>query len=172
MFTRISESISGRKPTRITDRAHYKYTAREWYGDTTLQYNRARYYDPKIGRWISQDPSGFVANDQNVYRYVRNQQLMALDPDGLEAITLHGSDNRRIIFDSLNAQREYINNYKLNLSGSVSTATYAGDLRDGIAIWYEGTHSVQVRFIQFYWIVAETFTKLSKAPKQDQLEMV
>src|SRR5262249_39722356 len=45
----------------------YKYTAREWDGDTTLQYNRGRYYDPRIGRWISQDPEGFDAHDSNLY---------------------------------------------------------------------------------------------------------
>src|SRR5262249_3235244 len=32
----------------------YKFTAREYDAETKLQYNRARYYDPKIGRWIGE----------------------------------------------------------------------------------------------------------------------
>jgi RHS repeat-associated protein len=33
---------------------------READSETGLQYNRARYYDPKVGRWLSQDPLGFA----------------------------------------------------------------------------------------------------------------
>jgi RHS repeat-associated protein len=49
---------------------------------TGLQYNRARWYDPTTGRWISQDPLGFDAGDSNLYRYVNNQPTVATDPSG------------------------------------------------------------------------------------------
>jgi RHS repeat-associated protein len=61
----------------------YKYTGREFDGDTGLQYNRARYYDPKTGRWTSGDPLEFAAGDSNLYRYVSNQSTNATDPGGL-----------------------------------------------------------------------------------------
>jgi RHS repeat-associated protein len=61
----------------------YKYTGREFDAATGLQYNRARYYDPTIGRWTSQDPLGFDAGDPNLYRYVRNDPTNATDPSGL-----------------------------------------------------------------------------------------
>ena len=51
----------------------YKFTAREFDSATGLQYNRARYYDPAIGRWTSQDPLGFDGGDANLYRYVSGQ---------------------------------------------------------------------------------------------------
>jgi RHS repeat-associated protein len=57
---------------------------REWDGDTGLQYNRARYYAPTIGRWISEDSIGFYANDPNLYRYVQNASTNESDPSGLE----------------------------------------------------------------------------------------
>jgi RHS repeat-associated protein len=60
----------------------YKYTGREFDGETGLQYNRARYYDPMTGRWISQDPLGFAAGDSNLYRYVQNSPMNATDPSG------------------------------------------------------------------------------------------
>jgi RHS repeat-associated protein len=64
----------------------YKYTAREWDTAISLQYNRARYYDPTIGRWISQDPVGFTAGDSNLDRYVQNTPTMERDPSGLDSV--------------------------------------------------------------------------------------
>lgn len=45
-------------------------------------YYRARYYDPKVGRFISEDPIGFDGGD-NFYGYVENQPTLAKDPSGL-----------------------------------------------------------------------------------------
>ena len=44
----------------------YSYTGREWDADAGLYYYRARWYDAKIGRFISEDPIGFAAGDTNV----------------------------------------------------------------------------------------------------------
>jgi RHS repeat-associated protein len=63
----------------------FKYTARDWDSEIGLQYNRARYYDPKAGRWISLDPLGFDAGALNLYRYVQNEPLTTSDPTGLQA---------------------------------------------------------------------------------------
>ncbi len=64
----------------------YKWTGREWDTEAKLQYNRARFYDPAIGRWTSQDPLGFAAGDSNLYRYVNNRPVMATDPSGLQQV--------------------------------------------------------------------------------------
>ena len=61
----------------------FGYTGREWDKDVGLQYNRARWYDPAQGRWLSQDPIGFAAGDVNLYRYVGNEAPGATDPSGL-----------------------------------------------------------------------------------------
>ncbi len=37
-------------------------------------YYRARYYDPEIGRFFSEDPLGFAAGDVNFYSYVEGVQ--------------------------------------------------------------------------------------------------
>ena len=55
---------------------------REYDGDTCLYYNRARWYDPKIHRFISEDPIGFAAGDANLYRYCGNSPTNATDPSG------------------------------------------------------------------------------------------
>jgi RHS repeat-associated protein len=64
--------------------ALFGYAGREWDDSIDLQYNRARWYDPVTGRFISQDPIAFEAGDANLYRYVGNGPTNATDPSGLE----------------------------------------------------------------------------------------
>jgi RHS repeat-associated protein len=59
-----------------------QYTGRENDG-TGLYYYRARYYSPKMQRFISEDPIGFAGGDVNLYAYVRNNPLRFIDPLGL-----------------------------------------------------------------------------------------
>ena len=61
----------------------YTYTGREYDTESGLYYYRARYYDAKIGRFISQDPIG-LAGGINLYSYVENSPLNWTDPDGLK----------------------------------------------------------------------------------------
>jgi RHS repeat-associated protein len=61
----------------------FGYTGREFDKGTGLQYNRERYYDPKLGRFISQDPMSFAAGDANLYRMTGNHPNMSRDPSGL-----------------------------------------------------------------------------------------
>lgn len=51
---------------------------------TGFYYYRARYYDPKIGRFISEDPIGFRGGI-NFYAYVENNPVNDTDPTGLQA---------------------------------------------------------------------------------------
>jgi len=62
----------------------YAYTGREYDSETGLYYYRARYYDPKIGRFISKDPIGFAGGDVNLYAYVLNNPINRIDPFGLD----------------------------------------------------------------------------------------
>jgi len=54
--------------------------------DTTtgLLFYDARWYDPRLGRFISEDPIGFSAGDANLTRYVGNSWPNATDPSGLD----------------------------------------------------------------------------------------
>jgi RHS repeat-associated protein len=44
--------------------------------------SRARYYDPQIGRFISEDPLGFDGGDVNLYVYAGNNPVLNSDPTG------------------------------------------------------------------------------------------
>src|SRR5262249_42033597 len=46
----------------------FKFTGRELDVETGLQYNRARYYDPVHGRWLSRGPLGFGGGGAHLYR--------------------------------------------------------------------------------------------------------
>jgi len=52
--------------------------------NTGLDYADHRWYDPSVGRWISEDPRGFGGGDTNVSRYVGNGTTNAVDPTGLQ----------------------------------------------------------------------------------------
>jgi len=60
----------------------YGFTARELDRETSLYYYRARYYDPSMGRFLSEDPFGLAAGDINLYRYVFNNPGNYVDPTG------------------------------------------------------------------------------------------
>jgi RHS repeat-associated protein len=48
-----------------------------------LHYVNARWYDPATGRWMSEDPIGYDADDANLRRYVSNWAMYCSDPSGL-----------------------------------------------------------------------------------------
>lgn len=60
----------------------YKYTGREDDGSGLLYY-RARYYHPRLQRFISEDPIGFDGGDVNLYSYTEGNPANFVDPDGL-----------------------------------------------------------------------------------------
>lgn len=70
-------------PTNANFPTRYQFTGREFDNFTGLQYSRARFYDPRLGRFMSEDPIGFSGGDINLYGYVWNDPLMFVDPLGL-----------------------------------------------------------------------------------------
>jgi len=69
---------------------HYKFTGKERDAESGLDYFGARYYASSVGRWMSPDPMQvsqkhlMYPQRWNAYSYVRNQPLIAFDPDGLD----------------------------------------------------------------------------------------
>src|SRR5439155_24430124 len=66
----------------------YDYTGRERDPLTGLMFYRARWYDPQVGRFISEDPIG-LAGGINQFAYVGNSPQNATDPSGLYEIDVH-----------------------------------------------------------------------------------
>jgi len=68
----------------------YAFTGREWDPETNLYYYRARYYDPKAGRFVSEDPAG-TEGGLNLYSYAASNPLNLTDPFGLKPGDPYGS---------------------------------------------------------------------------------
>jgi RHS repeat-associated protein len=47
-----------------------------------LNFMRARFYDPALGRFTNTDPIGLAGGDTNFYRYVSNDPVGYIDPTG------------------------------------------------------------------------------------------
>ncbi|MEM8721924.1 MAG: RHS repeat-associated core domain-containing protein [Cyanobacteria bacterium P01_G01_bin.39] len=47
-----------------------------------LDFMRARYYDSHSGRFVASDPIGLQGQDTNFYRYVNNDPVSYIDPEG------------------------------------------------------------------------------------------
>lgn len=62
-------------------------------------YMRARYYDPNVGRFISEDPIGFEGGDVNLYAYVGNNPVNLIDPLGLSDMIFDPSSGTLTVID-------------------------------------------------------------------------
>ncbi|MDA8325378.1 MAG: RHS repeat-associated core domain-containing protein, partial [Nitrospiraceae bacterium] len=51
-------------------------------------YMRARYYDPQVGRFISEDPAGFGGGDTNLSIYAGDNPVNGIDPEGKDGFSI------------------------------------------------------------------------------------
>jgi len=70
-------------PQASGDTNRYLFSTKELDSRSGLQYFGARYYDPEIGRWLTQDPIGFV-DGPNMYAYLEDNPINWVDPLGLK----------------------------------------------------------------------------------------
>jgi RHS repeat-associated protein len=95
----FGEEVAGdsawRTPARgyAGDAVREKFTSYERDAETGLDYAKARYYSPSMGRFTAVDPllaSAKPADPQtwNRYTYVLNRPTIAIDPDGLSVIVV------------------------------------------------------------------------------------
>ena len=64
----------------------FAYTSRELDAGN-LYFYRARYYNPQLQRFISEDPIGFAGGDVNLYDYAAESPENLRDPSGLDYTT-------------------------------------------------------------------------------------
>src|SRR3989344_1012080 len=76
-----------------------KFIGQEFDSSTGLNYLNARYYNPAIGKFVSQDPlfwnfdQSWLADpqNQNSYAYARNNPIIGSDPSGLLTVIVPGT---------------------------------------------------------------------------------
>jgi RHS repeat-associated protein len=87
-----------------------QYTGEERDKETQFTYLRARYYDPRLGRFVQRDPfAGFAINPQSLNRhsYVQNNPVNAVDPSGLTSSRVLGNACYYRPYCSANIQNGY-----------------------------------------------------------------
>ena len=62
----------------------YRFNAKEVDPETGLAYYGARYYQSKLGVWLSVDPMSDKYPHQSPFTYCSNNPIMLFDPDGKE----------------------------------------------------------------------------------------
>jgi RHS repeat-associated protein len=67
--------------TGLASTSSYKFTGREDDG-SGLMYYRARYYHPRLQRFIGEDPIGFRGRNINLYEYSSGNPILFRDPTG------------------------------------------------------------------------------------------
>ncbi len=72
---------------------------------------QARYYDPRVGRFISEDTLGSGDGDVNLFTYVRNNPVNFIDPSGLSLSPPP--------YNTLPPQRTFLHNLRLALRDSL-----------------------------------------------------
>ncbi|MBP7263999.1 MAG: RHS repeat-associated core domain-containing protein [Spirochaetia bacterium] len=64
-----------------------RFTGKDWDEEAGLCYFNARWYDPELGRFITEDP---IRDGVNWYGYVNNRPLNLVDPSGLAVLDENG----------------------------------------------------------------------------------
>jgi RHS repeat-associated protein len=85
-------SVSGLTSTNVS-----QYTGRE--NDGALYYYRARYYNPMLGRFVSEDPIRFSRGTTNSYGYAGDNPVQFTDPLGLWTLEIGISVNYTLPFN-------------------------------------------------------------------------
>ena len=79
-----------------------------------LEFMRARFYSPRDGKFLNDDPLGLGGGDQNLSRYVRNNPVSFIDISGEEPVEPEGLGG---ILDALGERAEAINQMTLKNLG-------------------------------------------------------
>ena len=129
---------------RVESRRHYQpfgdtyeapnddigYTGHKYDNDLGLSYMQARYYDPVIGRFYSNDPVGMTdVHSFNRYTYANNNPYKYIDPTGMKACEGQ-SGNKCIEADPVN---DKLTN-RSDVQGTLSTDTVAVNNMDKFAV--------------------------------------
>ncbi|MEM7248606.1 MAG: RHS repeat-associated core domain-containing protein [Acidobacteriota bacterium] len=88
----------------------FLFTGRRWEEELSLYDYRARYMDPRLGRFTTRDPIGIWGDDLNLgngYAYVGNNPLSRIDPLGTASVPADWANNIDGAIDSLHANVKY-----------------------------------------------------------------
>ena len=81
----------------------FLFTGREFDSETKLYHYRTRAYSPTLGRFLQPDSINFSGRDVNLYRYLANNPVNAVDPNGLQCESVDDILEREGYYDDPDA---------------------------------------------------------------------
>ena len=84
-YTSWGELHTGSDPAGLNDVDRARWKGALWFDEIGLYYMRARWYDPSLGRFISEDPIG-LDGGINPYAFAAADPINGSDPTGLDWI--------------------------------------------------------------------------------------
>lgn len=105
---------------------NYNFTGKQLDANTGLVYFNARYYDPVIGRFITEDP---VKDGLNWYIFCDNNPLRFIDPDGLMSQEQYDSAKGRAeLYGSSGAVEDFEKKYNRTLDNNKNINRWDGSI--------------------------------------------
>ena len=111
-------------------RCPFKYQGQYYDPEIELCYNRFRYYHSETGRYISQDPIGFLSGEPNFFAYVSDTNawvdVLGLNGSKAYANTREMTDEEIARFfgdekwHKTNAKSDYLGNFKKEMKGDTN----------------------------------------------------
>ena len=86
--------MSGRSGNTANPNSIYKFTGKERDDKTHYDYFGARFYDSRIGRWLSVDPVADKYAGWSPYNYAMDNPLKFIDPDGRKIRFAKGTSDK------------------------------------------------------------------------------
>ncbi len=104
--------------------------------ETGLHYNRFRYYDPRVGRYLTQDPIG-LAGGPSLYQYAAWNSLQKVDPLGQDVVS-NGTGNALVYTDITNGKTIMLDSNGRSIMEMESRNQVTSTAKDGAAGAYTG----------------------------------
>jgi RHS repeat-associated protein len=147
--------FGGQYANTLAVQTAFAFTGAMFDVETGLQYQRARYYDPAAGRWISEDPIGFAAGDTNTARYVHNNSTNGGDPSGLQEFgSVEGVGESVLLYDKWAAQiaaDPLVVNLRITVlcDSKFSEADIKAHVAEASRIWSQKHSNISFRILSF-----------------------
>jgi RHS repeat-associated protein len=117
-------ALGGERPFwgKSVQGGEWNFSGKDWDPDASLYYFNARWYDPEIGRFITEDPA---RDELNWYTYCASNPLRYIDPTGLIIDEIEQAELQKLIDagapqEAIDGMTEFYDN---NMAVAINTIT-------------------------------------------------